>query len=105
MESQDKILELVEKVAKWLFKKKDSFPNPRFYAGWDDEIKACPLTEMEYLDLAKQILFNNNLAIIKDIELPEIALEDGCDSTCHRIERDRLVNSGWKPVIPLKEME
>ena len=44
---------LREDIAQWLFKKKNSFPNPRFYARWGDEIEACPLTGEEYLKLAE----------------------------------------------------
>ena len=41
------------------------------------------------------------VAIKIDRELPVIALEEGCEETCHRIERDRLVNSGLEAVEPL----
>jgi len=45
-----------EDIAKWLFKRKAAFPNSRFYARWEDEIEASPLTEKKYLNLANEIL-------------------------------------------------
>ncbi len=44
-----------EKVARYLFKKRNGFPNARFYANWEDEVQACSLTGEEYLTIADQL--------------------------------------------------
>ena len=44
-----------EKVARYLFKKKNGFPNARFYPNWEDEVQACSLTGEEYLTIADQL--------------------------------------------------
>jgi len=48
--------ELREKIAQWLFRRKNAFPNARFYHDWHNEIAASPLTEKEYLNLSNEIL-------------------------------------------------
>ena len=44
-----------EKVARYLFKKGNGFPNARFYPNWEDEVQACSLTGEEYLTIADQL--------------------------------------------------
>jgi len=58
-----------EDIAKWLFKRKAAFPNSRFYARWEDEIEASPLTEKEYLNLSNEIL-SLVCKRIEGVELP-----------------------------------
>ncbi len=83
----------VEAIAKWLFKKKSELPNPRFYARWDDEIAACPLTEDEYLKLAQQIcsLFPEpkpDEVICR--KMSECGYKHNCSHAKHHLNSDEL---------------
>ena len=49
----------------------------------------------KFADSEMEALDSQGVVLKCEGELPVIALEEGCEETCHRIERDRLIYSGY----------
>ena len=89
---------MMEKAAEQIEKFDCSFTG---YKECDD----CEQTEHNYFHcVAKQILSENNLALIVDKELPSrfLLITHSLQEAYEQAQRD-MIKDGWKPVIPLAE--
>ena len=69
-------------------------------------INNYPTGHEELSDLANQILSENNLAVIDSERLRVVhrmrePIACGCNMPCPACEKDKLIELGWYPVVPL----